>query len=136
EKGLSGHVHGLNFLNRTCSLMHPRVSPLLLSRVAPSSSVEMTKWQGVGYIPAIRTWRFERYSKWPVAADGNSMSVAFMGKVVPKGLMLGAAIVPKCDRVGLPPEAHAELRRFDMLVKHLQDGIAFGLLEAGDAHGE
>ena len=36
-------------------------------------------------------------SKRLIAADGNAMTITLVGKVVPERLVLGAAIVPKCD---------------------------------------
>src|SRR5262249_17795602 len=64
------------------------------------------------------------------------MAVALVGVVIPKRVMLNAAVVPKCNRVRLPVEAHAELGRFDVPIEHLKDRVTLVLLKADNARRE
>src|SRR5262245_48724128 len=65
-----------------------------------------------------------------VAADRDAMAVALVGVVVPERVVLGAAVVPERNRVGLPLEAHAQLGRFDVPIEHFEDRVAFALVQA------
>src|SRR5207244_6736532 len=60
-----------------------------------------------------------------VAADCHAVAIALVGKVVPQRMMLDAPVVPKGDGVRLPLEAAGQLRRLDVLIKHLQYCGAF-----------
>src|SRR5690349_8486938 len=71
-----------------------------------------------------------------VAAHRHAMAVTAMREVVEHRVMLGAAVVPERHRVGLPLEAALELRRLDVAIEHLEQRIAFVLLELRDAQGE
>src|SRR5262245_17065420 len=64
------------------------------------------------------------------------MPVTLIGKIVPKRMVLDAAVVPESDRVWLPLEPRTEFRRLDMPVKHLKDRGALALLEAHDSSCE
>src|SRR5215467_13351819 len=50
--------------------------------------------------------------------------------------MLGAAIVPERDRAGAPSEAALKFGIFDVPEEHLQDRVAFALLQLRDSSGE
>src|SRR5262245_8130776 len=76
------------------------------------------------------------YSVRPVAADRDAVAEASVGVVVPHRAVLGAAVVPEGDRVGLPLEAHRELGRLDVAPEHLQDRIALAFAEADNAGRE
>ena len=60
----------------------------------------------------------------PVAANGDAVAVTLTGIVVPNGVMLGAAVVPKRNRVRLPLETHGKFRCLDMPIQHLQNRVA------------
>src|ERR1700720_1634132 len=51
-------------------------------------------------------------------------------KVVVHRIMLGATIVPHCDRVWLPAPAHGELRPVHVIKQKLQKVVAFFLRES------
>src|SRR6516162_4729336 len=71
-----------------------------------------------------------------VATDGDAMPIALVGVVVPERVVLDAAIVPKGDRVRLPLEAHAELRRLDVPIEHFQDRSTLEPMQTDDPCGE
>ena len=55
-----------------------------------------------------------------------------MRVVIPQRMVLRAAIVPKCDRVGLPVEAAVKFRRLDVATQQVEQRIAFELAEPVD----
>src|SRR5262249_35593998 len=71
-----------------------------------------------------------------VAADGDAMAVAVVGVVVPDRPVLDAPVIPERHRVGPPPEAHAECRRLDVPIEHLEHGGALVLGEADNLRRE
>src|SRR5438105_7801756 len=60
------------------------------------------------------------------AFDKHPIARAHIGPIVPDRVMLGAAIVPECDRMRRPAEAHVPMRPRDMVVKEFQHAAAFG----------
>lgn len=70
-----------------------------------------------------------------VAADGDAMPEPRVGVVIPQRLVHHAAVVPECNRVRLPLEAHAELGRFHMPIEHFENGIALAPPEADNTCG-
>ena len=71
-----------------------------------------------------------------VAADSDPVAVPAVREVVEHGVVLNAAIVPEGDGVGLPLEAALELRRLDVAIEHLEQGVALVSLELRNAQGE
>ena len=56
--------------------------------------------------------------------------------VIPDRAVLGAAVVPKRHRARPPAEAAVEFRCRDLVIEHLQDGVAFAACHAVDARRE
>src|SRR6266550_7535796 len=59
------------------------------------------------------------------AFDKHPVARAHIGPIVPDRIMLGAAIVPECDRMWRPAETHVPVRPRDMVVKEFQHAAAF-----------
>src|SRR5262249_9060082 len=68
-----------------------------------------------------------------VAADGDPVAVALVGAIVPDRTVLQAAGIPECDRIWPPLEAHAKLRRLDVLVQHVENCRTLALLQPYNA---
>src|SRR5262249_12538006 len=64
------------------------------------------------------------------------MAVAFVRVIVPKRMVLGAAVVPECDRICLPLETHAQFGGLHVPVEHLENRVAFARAQADNARGE
>src|SRR5215213_707970 len=64
-------------------------------------------------------------SEGSVAIDGDPMHDPAIAIVVVQGIVLYAAIVPKCDRTRLPAEAACVLRPDRVLEKKSQERAAF-----------
>src|SRR5262245_17944391 len=71
-----------------------------------------------------------------LATHRYAMAVASVGVVVPQCMVLRAAVVPKCDRVLHPLEAHAQLGGLDVPIEHFENRVAFILAQADDVGGE
>src|SRR5215468_2349569 len=69
----------------------------------------------------------------PVAANCDSMAVTPIGVVVPNSVMLDTTVIPKCNRIRLPLEAHAQLGRLDVPIQHLENCVALALLQADNS---
>src|SRR5262249_30672308 len=69
------------------------------------------------------------------AFDLHAHAGAHVRPVVPDGAMLGAAVVPECDRVLAPVEAHLPLRVLDVLEQEAEDGVALLARYAVDLRG-
>src|SRR5688572_24197331 len=61
------------------------------------------------------------------------MTVALVGVIVPNRTVLHASVVPECDRIGPPLEAHTEFRRLDVPIEHVEDCSALVLLETNNS---
>src|SRR5262249_21225816 len=81
-----------------------------------------------------QAWRGREYSpmrsecgrlRRPFALHGHAGACAGVRPVVPHRAMLGAAVIPECDRVLAPAEAALEQRIFRVLVEIGEDRIAF-----------
>ena len=70
-----------------------------------------------------------------VAFEGDSVHDPAIAVIVVDRVVLGAAVVPKGDCIGLPLEATSELRLDLVLKQILQDGCAFLVQHALDARG-
>src|SRR5215470_11626684 len=64
------------------------------------------------------------------------MAVASVGVIVPQRMVLRAAVVPKCNRVRRPLEAHAQLRGLNMPIEHFENRVAFTLVQAYNVRSE
>jgi hypothetical protein len=64
------------------------------------------------------------------------MAVAPVGVVVPQRMVLRAAVVPKRNRVWCPLKAHAQLGRLNVPIEHLQNRVAFALVQTDNMRGE
>src|SRR5215475_15851597 len=64
------------------------------------------------------------------------MAVASVGVIVPQRMVLRAAIVPKCNRVGRPLEAHTQLGGLDVPIEHFENRVAFALAQTDNVRGE
>src|SRR2546430_12839121 len=64
------------------------------------------------------------------------MAVAPVGVVVPQRMVLRAAVVPKCNRVRRPLEAHAQLGGFNVSIEHFENRIAFALVQTHNLRGK
>jgi hypothetical protein len=53
------------------------------------------------------------------------MAVAPVGIIVPQRMVLRAAVVPKCNQVRRPLEAHAQLGSFNVPIEHFQNRVLF-----------
>src|SRR5262245_42022106 len=51
-------------------------------------------------------------------------------------MVLGAAVVPECDRIRLPLETHAQLGGFHVAVEHFEYRVAFSRAQTDDVRGE
>jgi hypothetical protein len=69
----------------------------------------------------------------PLALHGDARARSRVRPVVPHRAVLGAAVVPKRDRVFRPPEAALEQRAFRVLVEIDEDGVALIARNADDA---
>ena len=58
------------------------------------------------------------------------------GKVIPKGAVLGATIVPEGYRIIMPSKPASELWRGDVVIQHGKDCFALVLIEPFDMGGE
>src|SRR6185436_70066 len=72
----------------------------------------------------------------PVAFDGHPAAGACLRVVVPKRLMLDAAVVPEGNRMGLPAEPHLEFLPGAELAQEIQDRAALFSRQAVDVSGE
>ena len=70
-----------------------------------------------------------------VAFEGDSVHDPAIAVIVVDRVVLGAAVVPKGDCIGLPLEATGELRLDLVLKKIIQNGCAFLVQHALDARG-
>src|SRR6266516_5803335 len=66
----------------------------------------------------------------------DAMAVAPVGVIVPQRMVLRAAVVPKCNRVRRPLEAHAQLGGLNVPIKHFENRVAFALAQTGNMRGE
>src|SRR5260370_16281614 len=64
------------------------------------------------------------------------MAVAPVGVIVPQRMVLRAAVVPKCNRVRRPLEAHAQLGGLNVPIKHFENRVAFALAQTDNMRGE
>src|SRR5215469_16480273 len=64
------------------------------------------------------------------------MAVAALRVIIPQRQMLGAAIVPECDRAGVPSKAALKLGIFDVPEEHLENRVALALRQLHDFSGE
>src|SRR5215475_13108605 len=71
-----------------------------------------------------------------LATHRDAMAVASVRVVVPQRMVLRAAVVPKCDRVRRPLEAHAQIGGLDVPIEHFENRVAFILAQADDVVGE
>src|SRR5262245_47620976 len=51
-------------------------------------------------------------------------------------MVLRAAIVPKCNRVGRPLETHTQLGGLDVPIEHFENRVAFALAQTDNVRGE
>src|SRR5260370_15565364 len=68
--------------------------------------------------------------------DKHPVARAHIGPIVPDRIMLGAAIVPECDRMRRPTETHVPMRPRDMVVKEFQHAAAFSRRHFVNVTGE
>src|SRR5262249_46588499 len=54
----------------------------------------------------------------------DAMAVAPVGVIVPQRMVLRAAVVPKCNRIRRPFEAHAQLRGLNVPIEHFENRVA------------
>ena len=64
------------------------------------------------------------------------MAVAVIGVVIPNRSVLRASVIPECDRAWPPLEAHAEFRRLDVPIEHLEHGRALAVSETDNPRCE
>src|SRR5713101_3052096 len=70
------------------------------------------------------------------AFDKHPIARAHVRPIVPDRIMLGAAIVPECDRMRRPAETHVPMRPRDMVVKEFQHAAAFSRRHFVNVTGE
>src|SRR5260370_32144314 len=74
---------------------------------------------------------------WPIGAfDKHPVARADVGPIIPDRIMLGAAIIPECDRMRRPAETHVPMRPRDMVVQEFQHAAAFGRRHFVNVTGE
>src|SRR5262245_26481980 len=66
----------------------------------------------------------------------DAMAIAPVGVIVPQRMVLRAAVVPKCNRIRRPLEAHAQLRGLNVPIEHFENRVAFTLVQADDVRSE
>ena len=64
------------------------------------------------------------------------MAVAPVGVIVPQRMVLRAAVVPKCNRVRRPLEAHAQLRGLNVPIEHFENRVAFTPVQTHNVRSE
>lgn len=65
-----------------------------------------------------------------VALHGNTITMPHLGEVIPGRVMLGATIIPKSHRIGLPTKAALEIHTpSNVVIKHLQNVMTFCVAE-------
>ena len=64
------------------------------------------------------------------------MAVTPVGVIVPQRMVLRAAVVPKCNRVRRPLEAHAQLGGLNVPIEHFQNRVALVFVQTDNMRGE